>query len=58
MLNDAPILDRDTLCSCSAAPVSKIGKWFTLNSDLNRLLKFNRAKGRWSKKKFGIFLKT
>lgn len=53
MLNDAPILDRDTLCSCSAAPVSKIGKWFTLNSDLNSTVPKED-----DKKEIGIFLKT
>lgn len=54
MLNDAPILDRDTLCSCSAAPVSKIGKWFTLNSDLN-YLNSTVPKEDDPKKKLGFF---
>lgn len=46
MLNDAPILERDTLCSCSEPQFLKWETDSLLNSDLNRLLKFNRAKGR------------
>lgn len=55
MFNDVFIFDRDILCLCSVVLVFKIGKWFILNLDLNRLFKFNCVKGRWFKKNLGFF---